>query len=404
MTVDYYDKAEATSPKIQDHIQSVTDISGRKLTFEYSDKGLLTKITDGVGSSQPKVFGFTYDATQGNKNVKLVQVTDPRGNATQLAYNEPSAGDDPKYHWWTKTITDRLNGNTGFTYAPNATNTKFTDTKVTDAESHTTSYVTDDFGRPVQTTNAKSQTNKMSWDADNNVTYMEEDNGAKTAYCYDQKTGYPLWSRDAENNESGVPAASECAPGAYPANSVQYSYQTRLDGYSADLFTKSSAQGRKWQFGYDSFGNLTTVRDPKGVATSTADDYTTTYEYNAYGQLTKATDANGNSTVNSGFGPEGYPAKITDALGKATDFVYDERGQVTQITDALGKKATHTYDVYGRPLVHTLPKDQAAGELITTPAPDYDANDNITKVTGPNGAVSSAVYDVADRVTTATLK
>ena len=34
----------------------------------------------------------------------------------------------------------------------------------------------------------------MSWDADNNVTYLEEANGAKTTYCYDQKTGYPSGS------------------------------------------------------------------------------------------------------------------------------------------------------------------------------------------------------------------
>ncbi|WP_244258455.1 DNRLRE domain-containing protein [Streptomyces sp. Tu 2975] len=402
LTVDYYDKAEASSPKIEDHIQSVTDISGRKLTFEYSDKGLLTRMTDGVGSAQPKVFGFTYDATQGNKNVKLVQITDPRSNATKLAFNEPSAGDDPKYHWWTKTVTDRLNGTTGFTYAANASNAKFTDTRVTDAESHTTAYVADDFGRPVQTTNAKSETTKMAWDADNNVTYLEEANGAKTAYCYDQKTGYPLWSRDAENNKSGVPAASECAPGTYPANSQQYSYQTRLDGYSADLYTKTSPEGRKWQFGYDSFGNLKSVTDPKGVATSTADDYTTTYEYNAYGQMTKAIDANGNPTTNSDFGPTGYPATIADALGKATSFVYDERGQVREVTDALGKKTTQEYDAFGRPTVKTVPKDQAAGVLITMPAPEYDANDNVTKATAPNGAASTAVFDAADQITSET--
>ncbi|MFE2280990.1 DNRLRE domain-containing protein [Streptomyces sp. NPDC059454] len=402
LTVDYYDKAEATSPKIEDHIQSVTDVSGRKLAFEYSDKGLLTKITDGAGSAQPKVFGFTYDATQGNKNVKLVQVDDPRGNATKLAYNEPSAGDDPKYHWWTKTITDRLNGATGFTYAANASNTKFTEAEVTDAESHTTSYVADDFGRPVQTTNAKSQTTKMSWDADNNVTYLEEANGAKTAYCYDQKTGYPLWSRDAENNKSGVPDASECAPGTYPADSQRYGYQTRADGYAADLSTKTSPEGRTWQFGYDAFGNLRTVTDPKGVATATADDYTTSYEYDSYGRLTKATDANGNPTTYSGFGASGYPSRITDALNNPTDFVYDDRGQVTKVTDANEKVTTQTYDVYGRPLVSTVPKKQAVGELITTPAPEYDANDNVTKSTSPNGAVSTAVYDGADQVVSAT--
>ncbi|WP_327249350.1 golvesin C-terminal-like domain-containing protein [Streptomyces sp. NBC_01320] len=403
LTVDYFDKSENNNPKIIDHVQSMTDISGRTLTFEYSDKGLLTKLTDGANSSQPKVFVFEYDATQGNKNVKLVKVTDPRGNATTMAYNEPKAGDDPKYHWWTKTITDRLNGATGFTYAADATNSKFTDAKVTDAETHTTTYVADDFGRPVQTTNAKSQTTRMSWDADNNVTYLEEANGAKTAYCYDQKTGYPLWQRDAERNKVGVPPQSDCAPGTYPADSQKFEYQTRLDGYSADLFTKTSPEGRKWQFGYDSYGNLKSVTDPKGVATTgTAGDYTTSYEYDSYGQQTKATDANGNPTANSNFGPTGYPATITDALGKSSAFVYDERGQVTQVTDALGKKTTQTYDIFGRPLVSTVPKDQAAGVLITTPAPVYDANDNVTVSTAPNGAISTAVYDPADQVKEAT--
>ncbi|MEW2402811.1 DNRLRE domain-containing protein [Streptomyces sp. NPDC046862] len=406
LTVDYYDKSEAPFPKVEDHVQSITDISGRELTFEYSDKALLTKLTDGAGSAQPKVFNFTYDATQGNKNVKLVTVTDPRGHDTKLAYNEPQSGDDPKYHWWTKTITDRLNGDTGFAYAANATNTTFTDTTVTDAETHATKYVMDDFGRPVQNTNAKSETTKMSWDADNNVTYLEEANGAKTAYCYDQKTGYPLWQRDAENNKTGVPdQTTTCVADTtkWPVNASKYEYQTRADGYSADLFRKTSPEGRAWQFGYDGFGNLTTVTDPKGVATTTvAGDYTTSYTYDSYGELTKATDANGNATNYSGFGPTGSPATITDALSKSTSFVYDERGQVKQVTDANQKVTTQTYDTYGRPLVKTVPKDQAAGVLITTPEPEYDANDNVTKSTAPNGAVSTAVYDAADQITSAT--
>ncbi|MCX4536876.1 DNRLRE domain-containing protein [Streptomyces sp. NBC_01669] len=419
LTVDYFKKGDAsydyidatgakvtgtnlTNSKIYDHVKSMTDISGRKVSFSYTDKGLLGQITDGDGSAQPKVFKFTYDATQGNKNVKLVKVTDPRGNATQLAYYAPQTGDDPKYHWWTKTITDRLNGATGFTYAANATNTKFTDTKVTDAEAHTTTTTSDDFGRPVQATNAKSQTAKTSWDADNNVTYIEEANGAKTAYCYDQKTGYPLWQRDAENNKAGVPPSSDCAPGTYPANSQRFEYQTRLDGYSADLYTKTSPEGRKWQFGYDSFGNLKTVTDPKGVESSTADDYTTKYDYDAYGQQTKATDANGNATQTSDFAPVGSPKTVTDPYAKATKFVYDERGQVTSATDALIKTSTQTYDTYGRPLVSKVPKDQAAGIYITTPAPVYDANDNIVESTSPTNAVSKAVYDPMDQVMSAT--
>ncbi|MFF1659494.1 DNRLRE domain-containing protein [Streptomyces sp. NPDC058255] len=423
LTVTYYKKGDAsydyiddtgakvsdtnlTNSKIYDHVKSMTDISGRKVSFYYTTKGLLGRFTDGDGSSQPKVFKFTYDATQGNKNVKLVTATDPRGHDTKLAYYAPQNGDDPKYHWWTKTITDRLNGATGFAYAADTANTKFTDSTVTDAETHATKYVTDDFGRPVQTTNAKSQTAKMSWDADNNVTYLEEDNGAKTAYCYDQKTGYPLWQRDAENNKAGVPdQTTTCVSDTskWPANAAKYEYQTRADGFSADLFRKTSPEGRAWQFGYDSFGNLKTVTDPKGVATTTVpDDYTTKYEYDAYGELTKATDANGNPTTYSDFTPVGYPNTITDALNKSTSSIYDERGQVTQITDALGKKTTQTYDTYGRPLVKTVPKDQAAGVLITSPAPVYDANDNITTSTAPNGAVMTATYDSADQMVSST--
>ncbi|TXS53230.1 DNRLRE domain-containing protein, partial [Streptomyces sp. uw30] len=398
-------------PKIYDHVKSITDISGsvtglptRKISFYYTTTGLLGWMTDGEGSSQPKDFKFTYDSTQGNKNVKLVKITDPRGKGTDLAYYAPQAGDDPKYHWWTKTIKDRLGYDTGFGYAANTTNTKFTDTTVTDAETHATKYVTDDFGRPVQTTNAKSQTAKMSWDADNNVTYLEEDNGAKTAYCYDQKTGYPLWQRDAENNKTGVPdQTATCVTDTtkWPANAAKYEYQTRADGYSADLFRKTSPEDRKWQFGYDTFGNVKTVTDPKGVATTTVpDDYTTKYDYDSYGQLTKATDPNSHATTYSGFGATGYPDTITDAKSNATRFVYDERGQVTQVTDANSKVTTQTYDTFGRPLVNTAPKD--TGVVITTPAPVYDENDNVTKSTAPNGAISTAVYDNADQVTSAT--
>ncbi|WP_228039807.1 golvesin C-terminal-like domain-containing protein [Streptomyces chromofuscus] len=416
LRIDYYKKGDATydyiddtgakatgsnltNSKIYDHVKSVTDISGRKISFFYTTKGLLGQFTDGDGSSQPKVFKFTYDATQGNKNVKLVTATDPRGNGTSLAYYAPQAGDDPKYHWWTKTITDRLGGNTGFAYAANTANTKFTDTTVTDAETHATKYVTDDFGRPVQTTNAKSRTTKMSWDADNNVTYVEEANGAKTAYCYDPKTGYPLRQWDAEVTKSWTSfnQTDYCDPAKYPANAIKYEYQTRADGYSANLWRKTSPLGNIWEFGYDSFGNQTSVTDPEGVASATAGDYMSTTEYDVYGQPKKDTDANGNSTTYADYGPHGYPAKITDAKLATTTFTYDVRGNTREVVNDKGAKVTQDYDYFGRPLAQTQPKE--AGVTITTPAPVYDANNNITKAFAPNGAETSSVYDAADQVT-----
>ncbi|MCF6526090.1 DNRLRE domain-containing protein [Streptomyces sp. JJ36] len=406
LTVDYYAKGDdytyiddtgteqsdtnLTNPKIIDHIRSITDISGRKVTFVYTAKGLMAKLTDGAGSAQPKVFRFTYDATQGNKNVKLVEVTDPRGNATAFDYYDPSEGEDPAWHWRSQTITDRLGHDTGFAYTdPDGTSGSVIRTDVTDAEAHTTTYVQDGYGRPTQITNAQSETTKLSWDAENNVTRLEEANGAVTTYAYDPKTGYPTETKDAEANANGTAGTT-------------LTYATSLNGHVADLWQKTSPEGRTWQFGYDSYGNLTSVTDPKGVATTTTGDYTTTYAYDSHGRLTEATDAGGNTTTHSDFGPTGYPKTITDALGHSSTYVYDERGQVLEAVDALGKKTTQTYDVFGRPLESTVPKDQDAGEFLTTPAPVYDANDNVTQATAPNGAVSTATYDAADQITAAT--
>ncbi|MGW1795484.1 golvesin C-terminal-like domain-containing protein [Streptomyces sp. NPDC001984] len=387
LTVSYWTKSDTNNPKIIDHVKSMTDISGRTLTFDYSTEGLLTTLTDGAGSSQPKVFRFTYDAEQGNKNVKLVKVTDPRGNATSLDYYYPSEGDDPKFHWNTQTITDRLDGTTGYVYNdPDGTAGSVIRTTVTDAESHATVQTLDGFGRPTQITNAKSETTKLGWDADNNVTRLEEANTAVSTWTYDQKTGYPLEQKDAEANKNGT------AP-------QTFTYSTGLNGYIADLFEKKSPEGRTYRFGYDALGNLTSVTDPKGVATATDGDYTARTEYDTYGRVTKETDANGHSTAYSAYDPVGYPETITDALQKPSHFVYDVRGNVTKVTNAKGAEVSQTYDVFGRPLEKKEPVKQADNDFIVTPAPVYDANDNITKVTAPNGAVSTSVYDKADQVT-----
>ncbi|MHA4820400.1 DNRLRE domain-containing protein, partial [Streptomyces aculeolatus] len=319
--------------KIYDHIKSVTDISGRTLAFYYTDKGLLGRMVDGAGSAQPKEFDFTYDAGQGNKNVKLVGVQDPRQNNTALDYNEPSAGDDPKYHWWTKKITDRRGNGTEFTYAAGdadnpGDNPTFTDTKLTDAEGNVTDYTTDDFGRPVTLTNAKNETTRMSWDADNNLINLRDAKGAETAYCYDPATGYPLWQRDAEQNKAagGAPEPSVCTDGATPDNATLYEYSARVgDAYVKDLRRKTSPERRAWTFSYDAYGNLLTVTDPKGTATAEEGDYTTRYTYDGHGQLLTATDPRNNTTINAAFTPTGYPQLITDAKQHQTDFVYDER-------------------------------------------------------------------------------
>jgi RHS repeat-associated protein len=407
LTLDYYAKGDSydyidditwtrktatnlTNPKIIDHVRQITDISGRKLTFTYTDKGLLGELIDGAGSTNgaPKVFKFAYDMTQGNKNVKLIKVTDPRGNATSLAYYYPQLGDDPKFHWRTKTYTDRLGYPTQFAYTdPDGPQGNNIDTTVTDAENRATAYRMDGYGRPYETTNAKNQTTKLEWDDDHNVKRLEEANGAVSTWVYDQKTGYPTEIKDAEAVKNGWPG-------------TVLAYQRQLNGYVADLTEKTSPEGRKWTFGYTIEGDLEWVVDGVGNTTAEANDYRTFYTYDTWGQMLTAKDANGNETKysNGGFHASGYPQTITDAKTKSTKFEYDVRGNVTKVTDALLKDTTQTYDTFGRPLVNRVPKKQAENKFITTPAPEYDTNDNVTKATAPNGAVTTAVYDKADQL------
>jgi RHS repeat-associated protein len=402
LTIDYYAKGDAydyvddatwtrrsatnlTNPFIIDHVRQITDLSGRRLTFAYTDKGLLGELVDGAGSGQPKLFKFAYDMTQGNKNVKLVKVTDPRGGATGVAYYSPPA-DDPKFHWSTRTVTDRLGGALRYAYTdPDGSAGQDLRTAVTDPENRVSTYLMDGEGRPTQTTNAKNQTIKLAWDADNNVVRLEEPNAAVSTWTYDARTGYPTGMRDAEANHNGWAGTT-------------MTYQAGLGGNTADLTGLRSPEGRLWTFTYTAEGDLASVTDPIGNTTATAGDYTTSYTYDTWGQMLTVRDANGRTTRYGQHHASGYPTVITDPLTRATTFGYDVRGNVTQVTDALGKQTSQAYDHFGRPLEGRVPRNQAAGDFVVTPAPQYDANDNLTRSAAPNGAVTQAEYDPADRL------
>ena len=371
-----------TNPKIIDHVKTIKDISGRTLYFTYTDKGLLGELIDGYGSTDgtPKTFKFAYDMTQGNKNVKLVKVTDPRGNATNLVYNYPQTGDDPMFHWTTKSYTDRLGGLTQFAYTdPDGPQGANVDTVVTDAENHTTAYKHDGYGRAYHITNAKSEITQLAWDDDHNVVRLTEANGAASTWSYDQKTGYPLEIKDALAVQNGSPG-------------TVLTYQTQLNGHVADLLTKTSPEGRKWSFTYTTEGDVATVTDPLNIVSATN-------TYDTWGRLLSQKDANGNLTKFDVFHASGYPTLITDAVNAKTTFVYDVRGNVLELTNDKNAKTTQGYDTFGRPKDRTEPVDAANNRYLTTKASQYDANDNILTAYAANGTATTSVYDKADQVT-----
>lgn len=247
LTVDYWEKGEPYSyldkdgelrtgdhllnPFIIDKVRSVTDISGRRVDFTFTEKGLLGRLTDGAGADDKlrKEFGFTYGKELDHPGIKLVKVTDPLGHATELDYVGPHDDKDQlPYLGYTKSIKDRLGGLTGYRYAdPDGHDGKAAQTVVTDAEGNPSTQLLDSYGRPVKLTNAKRQTTRLAWDADNNVTRLEENNGAARTWKYDPKTGYPLEVRDAEAVKNDRPAAT-------------LTYATGENGHIADLTQRVS--------------------------------------------------------------------------------------------------------------------------------------------------------------------
>ncbi|HEY2671359.1 MAG TPA: DNRLRE domain-containing protein, partial [Rugosimonospora sp.] len=375
-----------TNPDIIDQVKSITAIpqsataSPRTISFFYDTGGLMSQMTDGDGSPATKTFKFAYDMTQGNKNVKLVKVTDPRGNATGLAYY--TAPQDPTFKWSLETVTDRMQRATGFAYSvPSGGGIQ---TVVTDPKTNPTTYLMDASGRPVQAANAKNQVTKLAWDGDNNVTSLTEANGGQTTWTYDPDTGYPLTMKDAQANHDGTAGTT-------------YTYQTALNGHVADLTSELTPRRRLWTFGYDTHGNVTSVTKPLGNASGAATgSYTTKYTYDSSGDLTASTDPDGNETkYGPSYDPTGYPLTVTDPRGNATAYTYDQTGNVTSVTDPMKNgTSTYQYDVFGRPGQSTVPKTSTTS--ITTPAPVYDGNDNVTKSTAPDNAVTTYSFDADD--------
>jgi RHS repeat-associated protein len=430
MSLDYYVKGQAYSwvdqngvlhddgqdlndPDIEGQLASVTDITtatepGRTVTFTYTDTGQLARLVDGdvptgsPGEELEKVFKFGYEPGQVNTNSKLISITDPRasdaddteGHTTRLSYYAPPPGEEAKVHWRVATVTDREDKVTNFAYVdPDAEAGEVIDTTVTDANTHTTTYSTDSFGRPTRITNHQGKSTLLNWDNDHNVVALQEPPAqpgatpAVTTWAYDENTGYPLVIINADANG----ATPDVTPLVSTKARTILDYAFQLSGHVADLTGKTSPKGSltptnnndfKWEFGYDPKGNLTTVTDPEGVATTaTTGDFQTSYTYDGLGNLASVTDANEHTTGYDDFNANGYPATITDANNFTTRVAYDSRGHVTSVTDPEGNTSEYVYDLFGRPGQTKQPLTDTVD--IITPGPDYDRNDNITSTFAP---------------------
>jgi RHS repeat-associated protein len=417
-------------------LQTISYRGGYQQTLTYDGSGNNTVVADSLG----RQITFTYLA-----NGLASTLSDPDGNVFQYAYTNPagvaSAPSGSQGLWVLNQVTyPATSGTPTLTYLYGDTRTvnNFALTGITDENGH--SYATwtyDAQGRVLSstlagganqntisyndTTNTRTVTNALSKQFTYNTGSFQQTlqlssvvgaasmhTAASTvSYAYDTN-GYVSQITDANgnitqytNNSLGQVTSETDGYGSSVARTItttwdatwrepdkivapnvttDFTYDTsgRLtqlkltDTTTTTLPYSTNGQTRIWGYTYYSNGLLNTVDGPLAGSGDT-----TTYAYNATGFVNSITDVLGHVTTISSTNGRGEPLTSIDPNGITTNYTYDDRGRVTSITVHPGANQSQT-------------------------SFSYDATENLTVITRPDGSSLTYAYDNAHRVTSIT--
>jgi RHS repeat-associated protein len=166
-------------------LSQITDTQARVTTFAYNASNLVASVTDPGG----RLYQYGYDASQNlttytdpanaitrfayDANHNLTQITTPAGRVVTIGYDGASRA--------TSIGHPNQAGNPTTTFAYDAT-----DTRVIDADSHTTTYTFDPVGRTTKITDGAGNQVASSYTSNSNIATYSTGNGAAGGnYSYD---------------------------------------------------------------------------------------------------------------------------------------------------------------------------------------------------------------------------
>lgn len=172
-----------------------------------------------------------------------------------------------------------------------------------------------------------------------------------------------------------------------PNNAAETDDQiTTIEYWPTGLVKKvTQPDGAFTSYTYDAAHRLTDIADNAGNTIH----YTLDNAGNRTAEETK--DAGGvlRRNLSRVYNQLGQLQTAKDAYNHATGFTYDANGNNQTVTDALGRVADNDYDPLNR-LVRTL---QDVGGIEAETKFEYDAQDNLTKVTDPKGLDTTYQYN-----------
>jgi RHS repeat-associated protein len=338
---------------------TITDRNGNQNLLAYNEEDLLETLTDSAG----RVLTFTYNTHNAiNSDKTLASITDPIGNTYTFAQTDHllTAVNHPDGGSWSYAY-DSEGYLLSKTYPGGQTVTNILDAN----------------HRITQNTDPEGRSRTFAFPTDTTPTVLSttftEKNGNDWIYTYDTTTGVVLSKTDPEGFttsytwDSNKNMLSKTEPGNVVTS---YTYDSL-----GNVLTVTDALNRVTTFTYNSFGRILTATGPRDTIENTYDAYgnliqvknfddaLTFYEYNSIGQVTK----------------------ITDALNRETNFVYDANGLLTNRTPPSGVTQSFTYDANGNLLTMT------EGGLTTTYT--YDTMNRVATVTDQLNNVTTYTHN-----------
>jgi RHS repeat-associated protein len=389
-------------------IASVTDSTGRAVSYKYSAAGDLTRVRLPDGA----VKAYSYDSThrvvslvhpdggitrnEYDSSNRVVSQKDPLGRVTTFVYGtgQTTVTDPAGMVTVEKYVDAQVTSETKGAGTPLAAATTFTYGPTNQVESTTdplgrvTRFTYDARGNRTSVTDPLGRTSTTTYDAFNNPLVVTNAAGEATTFTYDDR-GNPLSMTD----PTGAVTAFTANPDGTVATATDPTGGVTTFTYDAHGFVASltGPDGAVVTTVRDALGRVEASTDPRGSAPgSTAGEFTSTFTYDAAGRRLTSTDPLG-AVVASAYDAAGRPTSVTDATGATTTTEYDAAGQVTAVVDAAGAGTAFTYDGAGRVTSVT----DASGAVTET---TYDVLGRATAVTDPLGGVTRTEYDAGDRV------
>lgn len=398
--VDLNGNSDCYSYDANQNLSKVVDGEGRTTTFTFDANWNLTQLTDPAG----RLYKYGYDPTTGylatytdpaggitkygyNSDSMLSQITDPKGNITTITYDTYGRVKTIK-----RALVNGSNPTWTFTYNTFDDNSSAPFyVKVTDPNSHGTSFYYDSLDRVTKVTDPLGHSSSVDFTtqhggsscADSNPCSATDALENTTTFGYDATGESLIWSQ----------SPTEAGAGDRPT----FAYTNANHPYFRTRYT--DPENHVWNYNYDE-----TTGNTNGNLTSKTEGSTgqnpVTFTYNPNGTLASATDAKGKSTTYTYTYDLANPKLLTREVANppaplpASTTNYDSLGRVSSEVDGNGNTTSYTYDNLDRVTKRTYTK----GTTTSTTSYVYDKNGNTTSMTDDTGTTTYTI-DSNNRLT-----